>query len=281
MNPPRFIFIILASGWLARPAVGFAHGLLHDQIAAMNAEIEKQPANPELLLRRAELRRLHEEWDEAAHDIAAARDAGAAAGAVAFARARVNAGRMDWEAAARELPAVVKELPENVEGWRLAGAVQTARGQHAAAVAAWREAVAKADPARPDDCVFLARALHANGANDEAIAALDVGIRRIGELAVLIEEAAGIEEDSRRWDAALDRIARLVAISPNPARWLARRGDIAEKAGRPAAAEEARRAALAAIESLPTARRNTSAMSDLAGQLRKSLGISDTETPKD
>ena len=115
--------------------------------------------------------------------------------------------------------------------------------------------------------------MRAAGADDGAIAALDAGIARLGEASALIEEAAAIEESLQRWDAALARVARLAASAPNPARWLARRGDLAEKAGRAADAAESRRAALAALDALPPARRNVPALSQLADRLRAKLGL--------
>lgn len=266
---PRPAVLVSAGFLLGSVCAVWAHGAFHEQIAAVNAQIEKQPGNAGPLLWRADLHRQHEQWDDAARDIAAAQHAGATAGALAMARAQLAVSRADWENAARELPVLASELPENADTWRIAGTVETARKGHTAAAAAWRSAVDRAQPPRPDDFISLARASRAAGADDAAIGALDAGIARIGEVSALIEEAVAIEESLQRWDAALARIARLAASAPNPARWLARRGELAEKAGRPADAAEARRAALAAIEALPPARRNVPAMIALAERLRR------------
>ena len=273
MALPNSALAVAAAALLAGAGAGWAHGSLHEQLTAVNAQLEKQPANAELLLWRADLRRQHQQWEEATHDIAEAQRAGATAGELAMARTQLAVSRGDWEVAARELPLLARELPQNAEAWRIAATVESARSRHAAAAAAWRMAADRAQPPRPDDFISLARASRAAGADDGAIAALDAGIAQLGEASALIEEAAGIEEALQRWDAALARIARLAAAAPNPARWLARRGDLAEKAGRSADATEARRAALAAFDALPPARRNVPAMSELADRLRARLGL--------
>jgi tetratricopeptide (TPR) repeat protein len=246
---------------------------LDEIIDAVSAALEKQPGDHELWLRRADLRRLQGEWEAAAEDIAAARGAGALPGTLALARAQLAVSRADWETAARELPVLARELPENAEGWRLAANVETARGRHTAAAAAWSAVVAKAETPWPDDFISLARERRAFGADDEAIGALDAGLHQLGEASALLEEAVEIEAALHRWDAALARIGRLVAGAGNPARWLARRGDLEEQASRPAQARASRREALAAIESLPPARRNTPVMSALAEKLHAQLGL--------
>ena len=188
MNPMAFPFsAVFAAGVLLGCAgTGWAHGSLHEQLAAVNAQLEKQPANADLLLWRADLHRQHGQWEEAVRDIAAAQLAGAEAGALAMARAQLAVSRADWEMAARELPVLARELPENAEAWRIAGTVETARARHAAAAAAWRAAVDRADPPRPDDFISLARASRAAGADDGALAALDAGIARLGEASALV-----------------------------------------------------------------------------------------------
>ncbi len=248
-----------------------AHGSLHEQFVALTAALETNPADPELLLLRAGLHRLHEDWEAAAHDIAAAEKAGAGAGVLALVRAEVAVARRNWDAAARELPVLARELPENAEGWRLAALVHTTRGRKADAVAAWRAVVKTSAPSRPEDILSLARALHASGADDNAIAALDAGSQSLGEISVFLEEAAQIEEARGQWDAALARIERLIAQSPHSPLCHARKADLAARAARPELATAARRAALAAIEALPDARRHTPALAELEQTLRTQL----------
>ena len=255
------------------------HGSEHEQIVAITAALEKKPGDSELLLLRAGLYRRHQDWEAAVLDIAAAEKVGASAGLLARARTEVAASRLDWDAAARELPVLARALPENAEAWRLAAAVHTARGQHADSIVAWRAVIKNARPLRPEDILSLARAQHAASADDDAIATLDAGAQRLGEISVFLEEAAHIEEARQRWDAALARLDRLIAQSPNSPRFLARKAGLAERAARPELAATTRRAALAAIEALPPARRAIPAFAELEKTLRTQLAESSDSNP--
>ena len=256
-----------------------AHGSLHEQIVAITASLETKPGDADLLLLRAGLRREHEDWDAAAQDIIAAEKAGAAAGRLALARSEIAVARKDWDTAARELPTLARELPENADAWRLAGFVHAARGKNSEAIAAWLAVIRRAETPRPDDFLSLARAHHAAHDDDAAIAALETGSRRIGEISVFLEEAAQIEESRQHWDAALARLDRLLVQSPKSPRWLARKGDLAERAAQPELATACRQAALDAIDAV-RARRFTPAMAELEQSLRAQLAKSaEEQTP--
>ncbi len=256
-----------------------AHGSLHEQIVAITASLEAKPGDADLLLLRAGLHREHEDWDAAARDIVSAEKAGASAGRLALARTEVAVARKDWDTAARELPTLARELAENADAWRLAGFVHAARRENSEAIAAWLAVTRKADMPRPDDFLSLARAHHAAHDDDAAIAALDTGSRRVGEISVFLEEAAQIEESRGHWDAALARLDRLLGQSPKSPRWLARKGDLAERASQPELATSCRQAALDAIDAI-RARRFTPAMAELEQSLRAQLAKSvGEETP--
>ena len=245
-----------------------AHGSQYEQVVEITAALEKKPGDPGLLLLRAGLHRSHQDWEAASQDIAAAEKAGAGAGPLALARAELAVSRLEWEAAARELPVLAREMPENPQAWRLAALVQTTRKQWTEAVTACRAVIKNAAPPLPEDFILLARALRAGGADDEAITTLDEGSQHLGEISVFLEEAAQIEADRGRWDAAFARIDRLIAKSPSSPRWLARKADLADRAARPELAAATRRVALAAMEALPPTRRNIPAFAELERTLR-------------
>lgn len=245
-----------------------AHGSLHDQVVEITTALEKKPGDPELLLLRAGRHRSHQDWEAASQDIAAAEKAGAGAGPLALVRAELAVARLEWEGAVRELPVLAREMPENAQAWRLAALVQTTRKQWIEAVTACRAVIKNAAAPLPEDFILLARAQYAGGADDEAITTLDAGSQHLGEISVFLEEAAQIEADRGRWDAALARLDRLIAKSPNSPRWLARKAALADRAARPELAAASRRAALAAMEALAPVRRNIPAFAELERTLR-------------
>ena len=58
--------LILAVGalnWLAVAPASLGHGPVHEQIVALSGEIEKNPRDAVLYLKRGELHRTHQDWD--------------------------------------------------------------------------------------------------------------------------------------------------------------------------------------------------------------------------
>ncbi|MGH7785614.1 MAG: tetratricopeptide repeat protein, partial [Candidatus Binatia bacterium] len=96
-------------------------------------------------------------------------------------------------------------------------------------------------------------ALLALGRRDEAVAALDQGMARIGRIAALQLAAVDLEVDLGRYDGALSRLDQLLAPRPNPA-WIARRGDILALTGRHEAARAEYARALALLAPRPGGR---------------------------
>jgi hypothetical protein len=260
--------------WLGTVLPAQAHGPFHEQIATLNANLIGHPGDTDLLLRRAELYRLHEDWILAEKDIASAVQAGAAKGATSLARARLAATQQKWDAAAAEIPVFTTELAENGSAWRLAATIHLARHEREAATEALRQTIAQASPTQPDDFTRFAEALAQAGRREEAVTILDTGLQTLGPVSSMLELAAKLEVELRRFDAALARFDAAAARTANPAYWLARKADAAEQAGRAELAAEARAAAILAIESLPDARRHTVAMAELERRLRAALAQS-------
>src|SRR5262245_7785095 len=64
----RGLLMVISGSLGLCPLPGLAHGDLHEQIAAATSQIEKNPKNAELYLKRGELHRAHEDWDAALAD---------------------------------------------------------------------------------------------------------------------------------------------------------------------------------------------------------------------
>src|SRR5688572_19884384 len=63
----RCICLLLFLG-LARPSPAPAHGDLHDQIATVTRQINRDPTNASAYLKRGELHRVHGAWEAALGD---------------------------------------------------------------------------------------------------------------------------------------------------------------------------------------------------------------------
>ena len=83
--------------------------------------------------------------------------------------------------------------------------------------------------------------------------------------------AIDLELRKKNYDAALARLEQIAAQSQRKEEWLVRRGEILEQAGRAEEAHAAFMQAQAAIESLPPAIGQTTAMTELEARLRAAL----------
>jgi predicted Zn-dependent protease len=269
----------LAVGWaLARPVM--AHEGLHEQIAAVTKLLQAQPGNAGLHLKRGELHRLHRDWDAALADYERAAQLDSALPGVVLARARMmlDAG---WPNAARAtVEGFLAREPEHPEGRLLHARALARLGDRAAAVAAYDRAMAASRPG-PELYLERARLLADGDASDQvaALRGLDEGIAQLGPLVTLELAAIDLELKARRYDAALARVDRLAAQTPRKETWLAKRGEILDRAGRRGEARQAYAAALTALDALPPHRRGVRAMADLEKSIRTALARPERKRP--
>lgn len=260
---------------LLAPALLRAHGDLHEQIAEVTKQIGKDPKNAELYLKRGELHRAHQEWDEAQADYDRAITLDPGLFVIDFTRGRMflEAG---WPHSAKNsLDRFLRRQTNHVEALtsraralvkldkRLdAAADYTAAIQHSAAAAG-----------RPELYIERAQALAGEGEAhyEEALRGLDQGMQKLGTLVTLQLYAIDVELRRKQFDAALERLEKIAAQSPRKETWLARRGEILQQAGRPEEARKAYEGALQAISTLPPGRRNVPAMVELEKRIRAAM----------
>ena len=252
-------------------AVASAHDGLHEQLAEVSARLRQEPRNASLYLKRGELYRLHREWRRAAADFDRAARLDPRLAAVDFARGRMlfEAGR--HVAAHSALDRFLRAEPRHAEALTTRARVLVRLGRREEAVQDFTRALALAP--EPDLFVERAAVLAAAGGSHtrEAIVGLDEGVARYGPLVTLQLPAIELELREGRYDAALARLETGAAKSSRQESWLARRGDILLRAGRPEEARAAYAAALAALETLPAPRRRTRAVAALEAHVRAAL----------
>lgn len=257
---------------LTAPALP-AHDGIHEQIQEVTRQIERDPKNAALYLKRGELHRLHRDWDRASTDYDRAAQLNPQLVVVDLAR-----GRMLYEAGRPQLakPLLDRFLgrqPEQVEALVTRARVLVKLGQQAEATKDFTAAIALSPRPQPEMYLERAQVLTTAGEEfrDEALRGLDEGIEKLGPLVTLQLAAMDLELAQRHYDAVLARLDKVAAQSPRKEQWLARRGEILEQAGRKTEAHTAYAAALAAIEMLPPHRRNVKAIAELETRLRASL----------
>jgi tetratricopeptide (TPR) repeat protein len=144
-------------------------------------------------------------------------------------------------------------------------------GQPMAAIDDYTHAIERSTEPLPEYYIDRARALASQGRTTLALRGLDEGIRKLGPIATLELMAIDLELANHHYDQALARLDKLATQGERPEIWLARRGDILERAERREEARAAYQAAWIAIESVPPSRRRVRATVDLENQLQSAL----------
>ncbi len=255
--------------WVVLTASAFAHGDLHEQIANVTEQVQKSPESAELVLKRAELHRVHADWPAAAADYDRAAQLAPGLLVVHLGRGRMLLSQGRFEEAKAELDQFVAGNPGHVDGFVTRARIEVKRGKPLAGAEDFARAIALS--ARPEPEVYLerAQALVAAGGEHvaEALRCLDDGTAKLGNLPTLGLYAIELEVKREEFDSALSRLERLSAVSPRKEAWFERRGDILLLANRLDPAQQAYRQALAAMAALPSRARETKATAELQERL--------------
>jgi len=261
------VLLVLAAGDL------FAHGDLHEQIAAVTRQLEKDPKNAELYLKRGELHRAHQDWDQAQADYDRAISLDPGLTVIDFTRGRMFL-EANWPHSAKVcLDRFLLKHTNHVEGFIARARTLVKLEKPLDAAHDFTIAIRYAAAGRPELYIERSQALASAGEKHsaEALRGLDEGIERLGPLVTIQLQAIDLELKRRQFDAALARLEKIAAQSPRKETWLARRGEILLQAGRREEARAAYEQALKALDTLPPGRRNVPAMTELERRIRAAL----------
>lgn len=264
----------LSFGILAGAALRVeAHGELHELIQRATQDIEKNPNDPILYVRRAELHRAHMGWDSAMADVERAASLTNQWPQLNLIRATLY---LDAQWAESAVVAATRYLHHDATNGLALLTRARARaklGQNLEAAEDFTLAIKHALNQGPE--LYLERAQALGGAGgthvDDALRGLDEGMNKLGAVVTLQLAAIDLELKQKRVDAALSRLDRVMAQFPRKETWLARRGEILRQAGRNAEAAQSYQAALKALEELPASRRALGVFKDLETQVRQAL----------
>ncbi|MDA2911669.1 tetratricopeptide repeat protein [Nitrospiraceae bacterium AH_259_D15_M11_P09] len=258
-----------------------AHGTFHERIGRVDRQIEQDPQNAELYLTRAGIYRNNGDWGAALADIDRAAQLDPGRREVDYFRGRVFLAAGLPEKAEATLRRFLVTAPDHPAA-RVARARALAKlGRHLEAADDFTRAIRYAPVPIPEYYLERAQALVLAGEEHrgEAIRGLDEGMVQLGPLMTLVLVAIELEVERGHFDTALARLERLAAHVPRQEWWLARRGDILERAGRKQAARDSFQLALAEIGRLPSHRRKTQGIVRLEARVREALEQLSTSAP--
>ncbi len=256
------------------PAVAFAPAGIDALDGTSRDEVAKHPEDPKAHLARARVLQMKGEWDAALEEAEVAASRGGDPDLVGQARAFVYLDAGFPRMAKMELDRVLARRPDL---WALVferGRAWLAIGNAEEAARDFGESIAKGPTPSPEQVVMQKDALLSIGKKEEALRALDAGMGRVGHVVSLEMPAIDLEMELGRPERALGRMDALAKTGPPNPFWIARRGEILDKAGRGAEARAEYEKALGLIVQQPAERRSRP-LEDLKRRLELALASTD------
>lgn len=256
------------------PAVAFAHAGVDVLDTTSRDEVTKHPEDPKAHLARARVLQMKGEWDPALEEIELAAARGGDPDVLGQARAFVYLDAGFPRMAKVELDRVLARRPDLTALLFERGRAWLAIGNAEAAARDFGESIAKGPMPSPEQVIMHRDAWLGLGKKEEALAALDAGMARVGHVVQLEMPAIDLELELGRPARALERLDALAKTGPPNPLWVARRGDVLDKLGRGAEARAEYEKALAMIAQKP-AERMGRPMEDLKRRLELALAATD------
>jgi tetratricopeptide (TPR) repeat protein len=246
-----------------------AHDEPHKEIERLSREIAWSTTDAKLYLARGGLHRMEGHWEAALADFDRAAELDPLNSTIDFQRGRLYLETGDPQLARENLDRFLTVYPTHVQG--LMTRARTLRQLDKPLLAAGDYSHALGQISDPGPVLFLERADALAAAGDEyldaAIDGLDEGIAKMGPVVLLQTKAIDLEVRAGHYASALGRIDQVLSTMPRKERWLARRGEVLERAGLIDEACANYAEALAAIDRLPWRRRETPAIQELTADL--------------
>ena len=262
--------IILYMQIIILPPV-LAHDDPHDSIERIRLQIEQDPYNAELYLKRGELNRQISHFDAALADFDRVATLSPDNEKVHFHRGRLLFEAGEYPEARLALDRLLISYPSHTRGFMVRGRLLRKLGHPQEAAEDFARALSLTPNPTPVLLLEHAQALAEAGNVVLAIQSLDDWNQKLGPLILLESLAIDLEVEGQRYDAALKRIDRVLTEMSRKEKWLVRRGEVLEMAGRKEEARVAYRDALKTIEALPSRLRKVPALLELEIHVRALL----------
>jgi len=241
--------ICLPAILIAPAALG--HGEWHVQIGEVLRQMQLDPNNPALYLRRGELYREHSDWQAAEEDYDRAAQLNPNLAAVDFCRGKLLADLGQTNDARALFDKYLLRCPEDGYAFVARARLLVGVGEIRSAIQDYTKGLERIGGPQPE--LFLERAQLQVGQDKvaAALSGLDEGIKKLGPMIALQLYAIDLEIGRKNYDGALARLNTILQQSLRKERWLARRAEILREAGRTAEAAKAFGDSLNAVKLLP------------------------------
>lgn len=257
-------------------APGHCHLDPAQRIQEYSAKITESKSDPQLLLRRAKLHIEQAEFAAAKADLLQVLRHAPQANAAHFHLAQVYQASQQWPAArqaAQQFVAHADSAAERARGYQLLGDIAMAEKDYLRALGHYRKKLAVQQKPIPQDYLLAARAAQLSEGSDAALTLLDEGLRKLGPVSALQQEAFALERGQGNYTAALARVAQMLAVAHGyrVAVLLEQQAQILLALRRVGHAQASLQRALAQIQALPAHRRALRPVRDLQAQILTAL----------
>ena len=250
-----------------------AHPDIDLRIADLNVQIDEQPNDSALYLKRGELHRHNLSWDSALADYRKVELLSPADPDIHFYRGQMLLESGQAGAALAEIELFLRHKPAHREALLVRARALVQLGRAPEAVADYEASIALRAQPTPENYLEWAAALASlDGGLPRAVAAVDAGVRALGPLITLQQRAIAYETELGRFDEALARLDT-VRRWLRPERYQAKRAEVMVAAGRDLEARQCYEAALTVIDALPPARRAAKPTALFQAQIESALEI--------
>jgi tetratricopeptide (TPR) repeat protein len=264
----------IALSWLFAfvcPQQVAAHASLDQRIVEISTMMIVQPQDAALWMERSDLHRRDGHFNNALSDLDHAATLRPGWPMLALGRARIFQDEGRTADALAAVQTFLNSVTNHAEAFTLRARCRMKQHKVAEAIADYSSAIPFAPSPSPDLFLERARAQAALGQLANAIAGLDEGMTRLGDIPTLQLAAIEYERQHARFDAALGRVEKLLAKFPVKEPWLVLRGEILAQAGRLAEAKEVFQQTLAGIENYPVTKRGLEQTIQLQTRTREAL----------
>lgn len=214
-----------------------AHPPWDDQLEVLAEQIREEPFNASLYVRRADLKNELGNIQSALIDYNRASEIDPELDLVDLGRGLLYLGIEDPTMAQFFLDRFLDQNPAHPKALLASARALRQLGEFDLAASRYERAIGGFKVVKPAFFVELAEVQVEAGRHDAAIKTLDEGIRRFGPLTSLQIRAIDILDNQGKTQKALNRLERLTISSPQTAKWLLRKGEMLESAGRLVEAE--------------------------------------------
>jgi tetratricopeptide (TPR) repeat protein len=273
----RYRNAVLVAAFLFTSSTGFGHTAIDEQIRSVSIRINEAPTDYTLYLRRANLQRLHRNWDASFADYAKAEEFGPQelTQDLDFYRSRVWFDAGNFKQARQALDRFLEIRPDHYEARLTSARTWVALGNTDAAAKDFTYALKLSENPSPDLYLERSASLASAGHNDEALDGIREAIERLGPIITLVQFAVELEESRNNYQAAQLWIKMLPDAVRNQPRWLMQSGDLHAATEQTDSANKQWSAALEALEALPASRQNVPANISLRDALETRLHTAD------